>query len=134
MEGDYEEFMAIDFACVDDKIAIECDGPHHYLTQVDKGARLNYGRENGRTIAKRRLLAQKGWAVLCINYKTDRLMNVAAKHLVEEAGGMKMYKKNYVQLLMWREYKKRYVLDLAEKAGFQASAPGARSGRMGLIR
>ena len=67
LEGDYEEFMANDFACVDDKIAIECDGPHHYLTQVGKGARLNYGREDGRAIVKRRPLAQKGWAVLCIN-------------------------------------------------------------------
>jgi len=75
LEGDYADFMAIDFACKERKIAVECDGPHHYLTELKKGAMPNHGRENGRTTAKRRLMEQMGWKVVNIDYKDSRRLN-----------------------------------------------------------
>ena len=97
LEGDYAGFMAIDFACKERKIAIECDGPSHYLTELTKGAKPNYGRENGPTTAKRRLMEQMGWKVVNIDYKDDRRLEDAPKEQVEEAGGMRTYKKQSLQ-------------------------------------
>jgi hypothetical protein len=60
------EVLAIDMACSARKIAIECDGPLHYLSS---------GRENGRTVAKRRLLERLGWKVVNIPYQNNIMMD-----------------------------------------------------------
>ena len=58
--------LSIDMACTDRKIAIECDGPSHYLTVLDGSGR---SVENGSTKAKRRLLQKLGWKVLNLNWE-----------------------------------------------------------------
>ena len=57
--------LSIDIACPDRMIAIECDGPSHYLSTVH-GAEKN--RENGPTKAKRRLLQELGWNVINLSW------------------------------------------------------------------
>ena len=64
LEGDYADFMAIDFACKEKKIAVEYEGRYHFLTELGEGTGDNGGRENGRTLARRRLLKQLGWTVV----------------------------------------------------------------------
>ena len=58
--------LSIDMACTDRKIAIECDGPSHYLTVLDGSGR---SVENGSTKAKRRLLQRLGWKVVNLNWE-----------------------------------------------------------------
>jgi hypothetical protein len=58
--------FAIDIACPVRKIAVELDGGFHFL---------NSGRENGRTVAKRRLLESSGWKVVNIPYQVDNKMS-----------------------------------------------------------
>ena len=59
--------MAIDMACKERKIAVEYDGPSHYLKAVGSGVRTS--TENGATKAKRRFLEQLGWNVINIDYR-----------------------------------------------------------------
>ena len=54
-------FMAIDMARKEDKVAIEFDGPSHFVTKLDGSF-----RHNGRTLAKTRLLKALGWTVIRI--------------------------------------------------------------------
>ena len=97
LEGDYAGFMAIDFACKERKIAIECDGPSHYLTELTKGAKPNYGRENGPTTAKRRLMERMGWKIVNIDYKDAIRLDGALKEVVAKAGGARESKKLYLR-------------------------------------
>jgi len=62
--------LAIDFACKKQKVAIEYDGPSHFLKTVGRGE-LSLTR-NGPTKAKRRLLQQLGWTVINIDFR-DRI-------------------------------------------------------------
>ena len=59
--------LAIDFACPERMIAIEFDGPSHFLKAVGSG-RLTCTK-NGATKAKRRFLEQLGWTVINIDYR-----------------------------------------------------------------
>ena len=59
--------LAIDFACLEQKVAIEFDGPSHYLKSVESGKLTS--TENGATKAKRRYLEQLGWKVINIDYR-----------------------------------------------------------------
>ena len=59
--------FAIDFACLEQKVAIEFDGPSHYLKSVESGKLTS--TENGATKAKRRYLEQLGWKVINIDYR-----------------------------------------------------------------
>ena len=59
--------MAIDLACKERKIAVEYDGPSHYLKALGSGVRTS--TENGATKAKRRFLEQLGWNVINIDYR-----------------------------------------------------------------
>ena len=103
LEGDYGDFMAIDFASKERKIAIEFDGTQHYLTELRKGARIGEGRANGKTAAKRRLMEQMGWKVVNIDYKDNNALDATPRcpnELVRVGG--------------WGEYKKRYVRERRE--------------------
>ena len=59
--------LAIDFACPERMIAIEFDGPSHFLKAVGSG-KLTC-TENGATKAKCRYLEQLGWTVINIDYR-----------------------------------------------------------------
>ena len=59
--------LAIDFASTEQKIAIEYDGPSHYLKVLGSGELTS--TENGATKAKRRFLEQLGWTVINIDYR-----------------------------------------------------------------
>ena len=59
--------LAIDFACPERKIAIEYDGPSHFLKAVGSGKLT--ATKNGATKAKRRYLEQLGWTVINIDYR-----------------------------------------------------------------
>ncbi|GMH50254.1 hypothetical protein TrRE_jg12323 [Triparma retinervis] len=58
-EGDEGgELLKIDIAWVDKKVALELDGPSHFLKSAKTGKE---GRRNGPTEAKKRLLKSLGW-------------------------------------------------------------------------
>jgi len=59
--------LAIDFACLEQKVAIEFDGPSHYLKAVGSG-KLS-ATKDGATKAKHRYLEQLGWKVISIDYR-----------------------------------------------------------------
>ena len=94
--GDFGEFLAIDMACRKLKIAVECDGKSHFLTSLTPGARANFGRENGRTAAKRRLLRQLGWKVVSVPFQVDRAMEEDEER-IEREGGKRELKKAYLE-------------------------------------
>jgi hypothetical protein len=58
--------LAIDMACRKKMLAIEFDGPSHFLREVGSGKVLEL--ENGATKAKRRFLERLGWKVINIPY------------------------------------------------------------------
>jgi len=74
-EEDAAGFLSIDMADMERKIAIEYDGSPHFLTELKDGAKPNHGRENGQSMAKRRLLEKMGWKVLNIPYHVNLEMN-----------------------------------------------------------
>ena len=80
------------------QIAIEFDGPSHYLTEL-KGREERRGRRkrNGRTNAKRRLLEQMGWKVVNVNYLDVLELERVGKERIEEAGGVRELKKQYAR-------------------------------------
>jgi hypothetical protein len=57
--------LAIDMACPDRMIAIEYDGPRHYVSMPGDSENLI---ESGPTKSKRRLLQQLGWMVINLNW------------------------------------------------------------------
>jgi very-short-patch-repair endonuclease len=59
-------FWSIDCACRDRKIAIEFDGPSHFLRLA--GSRESGDIENGPTKAKRRFLTSLGWKVINVSH------------------------------------------------------------------
>jgi len=59
--------LAIDFACPDRSIAIEFDGPSHYLKALRTDNFTSI--ENGPTKAKRKYLQQLGWIVINLDYR-----------------------------------------------------------------
>ncbi len=59
-------FWSIDCACRDRKIAIEFDGPFHFLRLP--GSHEPGDIENGPTKAKRHFLQSLGWKVINISY------------------------------------------------------------------
>jgi hypothetical protein len=73
LQKDYEcpfsfssEMLAIDMACRKQMVAVEFDGPFHFLRAVGSGKVLEL--ENGATKAKRRFLERLGWKVVNIRY------------------------------------------------------------------
>jgi hypothetical protein len=63
------ELLKIDIAWVDKKVALELDGPSHFLKSSKTGKE---GRRNGPTEAKKRLLKSLGWKVRRLDWKIDR--------------------------------------------------------------
>ena len=61
------QMLAVDLACVHRKIAIEFDGPLHFLKQPLEDNHNN--AEQGRTQAKHRLLRHLGWSVVSLDYR-----------------------------------------------------------------
>jgi hypothetical protein len=59
--------LAINLACKEQKIAVEYDGPSHYLKELGTGKVTS--TENGPTKAKRRFLQKLGWTGVNINYQ-----------------------------------------------------------------
>ena len=72
-EGQGGELFNIDIAWRREKVALELDGPYHYLKKLDKGGSGSEidGRD-GRNIAKERLLKRLGWQVISFSYLQDR--------------------------------------------------------------
>ena len=98
----FSKFLAIDMACNKLKVAVECDGPLHYLTSLEPGARENRGRENGKTSAKRRLLTQLGWKVVTVPFFDSRRMESREfveknEKLIGKGGGARELKKEYLR-------------------------------------
>lgn len=90
------ELLSIDIANLEQKIAIEVDGPAHFVTQIDDvgvdddgyakksaGGKLEYQfgwngqrqRMNGPTALKHRLLEQLGWRVISLPFWEWYAMN-----------------------------------------------------------
>jgi len=61
------KMLAIDFACLKRKIAIEYDGEQHYLRALGSGELTKI--QTGRTKAKRRFLQQMGWTVINLDFR-----------------------------------------------------------------
>lgn len=62
----FPRLLSIDIACPDRMIAIECDGPSHYLSNLHS---VEEKRENGPTKAKRRIFAT-AW-LACYQFEVD---------------------------------------------------------------
>ena len=60
-EVDPSSFLNIDIACPDKKLAIEFNGPNRHL-------RMGYGKLNGQTMMKKRLVEKLGWTVVGIHW------------------------------------------------------------------
>jgi hypothetical protein len=72
--------LAINMACRKQMIAIEFDGPFHFLREVGSGKVLYV--ENGATKAKHRFLERLGWKVVNIRYfDWDKARTKEAKRL-----------------------------------------------------
>ena len=67
--------LAIDFANRESKVAVELDGPSHFLKHLmvqqpeDDWQHCGDWTENGATRAKRRYLQQLGWTVINLNFR-----------------------------------------------------------------
>lgn len=59
--------LSIDFGCRERRIAIEYDGPGHYLRVLESGKVSRV--ESGLTKAKRRFLEKRGWKVVNVNHQ-----------------------------------------------------------------
>lgn len=59
--------LPIDIACRERKVAIECDGPSHFLIASGSGRVTRV--ENGPTRAKRLFLERSGWTVINLRYQ-----------------------------------------------------------------
>ena len=62
--GGSEAFLAVDLACRAKKLAVELDGPSHFVTVLSGGEGGEKWRENGATKMKTRLLRKLGWTVV----------------------------------------------------------------------
>jgi RAP domain len=69
--------FSFDIANIKQKIAIEVDGPSHYLLSIDNNILMKHGQiakainkfeVNGSTMLKRRLLTLMGWNVIVVPY------------------------------------------------------------------
>ena len=69
--GEAGMFLAVDMANFRKKIAVEFDGPSHFLTPLSSGEE-RVGRETGPTVSKRKLLQGLGWKVMNYNYLENR--------------------------------------------------------------
>ena len=72
-DGEGGELFKIDLAwkgAGQGNVALELDGPSHFLTRPDEGLE-SVGRRNGRTISKARLLRQLGWSVINFSYSEN---------------------------------------------------------------
>jgi RAP domain len=67
--------LSIDIVCKDRMVAIECDGPSHFVSTLYGGTE----RENGPTKAKRRLLQKLGWNVINLNWKEAKQHKMSEK-------------------------------------------------------
>ena len=96
------EFLAIDMACRRRKIAVECDGRTHFLTELTAGAKENFGgKEDGRTAAKRRLLTQLGWRVVNVPFQDGRMLESKEykwknRKWAKNGGGTRELKRRYL--------------------------------------
>jgi hypothetical protein len=61
------KMLAIDIACKDHKIAVECDGENRYLKHISTGSVTRV--ETGATRAKRQFLERHGWTVINLDYR-----------------------------------------------------------------
>jgi RAP domain len=71
------DIFSIDIANIKQKIAIEVDGPSHYLLRIDDNILMKHGQSgiannmyevNGSRMLKRRLLTLMGWNVIVVPY------------------------------------------------------------------
>jgi hypothetical protein len=76
--------LAIDMACKKGMVAIEFDGPRHFLKGTDF-VELS-STENGTTKAKRRLLQRLGWTVINLDWKEYKKCNSNTKWLKFKLG------------------------------------------------
>jgi len=83
-DSSYGNMLLIDYACRDRMVAIEFDGPFHFLTNLKEGALPNHDKKNGATKAKRRLLKRLGWKFISISYMEDVCVNKKGQNKARE--------------------------------------------------
>jgi hypothetical protein len=62
-----DSLLAVDMTCAKHTVAIEFDGPSHYLRSVKSGKLTR--SENGPTQTKRRFIEKLGWKMMKIDYR-----------------------------------------------------------------
>ena len=68
---------SLDLALPSSRVAVEVDGPSHFLLPDGRGVR----RPNGPTLLKRRLLAAAGWRVISVPfYEWDGFATANERH------------------------------------------------------
>lgn len=113
--GDKKSF-AIDIANREKRIAIEVDGPFHFLSNVNEKHR-NTGRPSGTTMAKKRLLESLGWRTFNYSYLEHRDI---IKHVAEGVA-------DTTNEIAVQEYWKNRL----QRAGVLLGLPQRNSGGMG---
>ena len=87
-EGQGGELFNIDIAWRREKVALELDGPSHYLNKLGKGGSgSEIGGRDGPTIAKERLLKRLGWRVISFSYLENIEREVMAAEKKEQLWG-----------------------------------------------
>ena len=81
-------YLAVDIALTGRKLAIEFNGPHHYVVDVTTKVRT----EDGKTKFKRRLLELYGWRVATVDSEYWRSMQNAGRraHMLEKLKVLEM--------------------------------------------
>ena len=73
---------SLDLALPSSRVAVEVDGPSHFLLPDGRGVR----KPNGPTLLKRRLLTAAGWRVISVPfYELDGLTAVERQTYMERA-------------------------------------------------
>ena len=124
-------FLAIDMASPALKIAIEYDGPSHFLTTLNRpstslSGQPSFGRETGPTVAKRRLLSSLGWNVLNIPFHHDVGMSSSQSGFAEMMDAC-LGATEYTEVRGGRrEMVGVYVKDRMREVGVELELPGKR--------
>ena len=74
-QGEGGELLKIDIAFEKERVALELDGPSHFLKSLEERGEEEDPRRAGSTKAKTRLMESLGWQVLRHGYLSDRKLN-----------------------------------------------------------
>mmetsp|Transcript_14404 Transcript_14404/g.29427 ORF Transcript_14404/g.29427 Transcript_14404/m.29427 type:complete len:212 (-) Transcript_14404:11-646(-) len=83
-QGEGGELLKIDIVFEKERVALELDGPSHFLKSIEEKGDGEEPRRDGPTMAKTRLMESLGWKVLRHGYMSDeKLKNMPEEKMRE---------------------------------------------------